>query len=111
MALTGFSFGNVCYSSLALANDAYFQSHPVALTAGATSYQVDYIKTGLVWYVRVSTISSTGKVTIKTPVVATAPVLPPCDPYVGFNDGLAYGSLLVGLLVAASVWGIISRAR
>lgn len=101
--MIGATFGNTCFSSVALAQDAYFHSiAPVILPSGGTaSYQ--FISG--IWQYVVSTPPA-------APVYAFAfmPALDACDIMQGFNDGLVLGGLLAAVSVCATLFGIVSWA-
>lgn len=100
----GAAFGQVCYSSLPLAEDAYFQAvAPVVLPSGVT---VSYQTFAGVW-MRVE-VKANGVVSA---TVAPLPTLAPCDSMMGFNDGLFLSSAFIVALVSASIYGIISKAK
>lgn len=114
MALTGAFSGSTCYSSQSVAVDAYYAAIPPSLTAGATNYLLSYIKTvgaSGVWQAQTAKISSLGVTTVTGTAVVVPPVFPVCDPMLGFQDGLAFALVVVGLIASASFYGIISRAK
>lgn len=102
MALTGASVGNTCYSSLPLAQDAYFQQIAPVIQ-GTTTYSYQNIA-GVWRFV-------TTKNAIVTSIPAPLPALPVCDPMLGFVDGLQLAGLLTVALVVAVMAGIVSRAK
>lgn len=114
MALTGFLNSNVCYSTAAAASDAYFSSlppvsgfDPATLTTTTTSY---YPLLG-VWHQKQESIDAAGLIVLNFDVIATPPIFQACDPMIGYTDGLQFSGLLIVVVIAASLWGIISRAR
>lgn len=114
MALTGAYSGGVCYNTQAAALDAYYSQIPPSVTAGATNYQMMYVKSAGasgVWQTQVSTISGTGVATIKGTVNIVPPVFPSCDPNLGWQDGLTFALIVVGLIASASFYGLVARAR
>lgn len=93
-----------CFTSNALAADDFFSSKGSSYTPGTTSYHSWFEKAGAVWQIKRQSISSTGAITNLTASVATVPTFPVCDELQQFNDGIAVGWLLAGVLVMA--WGI-----
>lgn len=102
--MIGAIYGNTCYPSLTLAQDAYFQSiAPIVLPSGSTiSYQQILNVWNRVEVKQNGTISNT---------VAALPALSTCDTMQGFNDGMTVGAALVVALVSAAIYGIVARAR
>lgn len=114
MALTGAYSGSTCYSSQAVAVDAYYSAMSPSTTAGATSYIVSYVKTSGasgVWQAQTDKIITPGTITTISSIPLTPPIFPVCDPMLGFQDGLAFALVVVGLIASASFYGIISRAK
>ena len=101
---SGVAFGRVCYSSLQAAYDAYFQSAaPTFLSSGDV---LSFQSASGVWS-RVQT-SASGVV---SSTLAPLPNLSICDPMQGFNDGILFGSLLLGVVISGVVFGAISKAK
>lgn len=106
MALTGFLNGNTCYSTSAEALDAHFNAIPSTILTNGNTVYFQKNNVSLAWQ-RVE-ISPLNVVTLSTVPV---PSLQPCDTMLGFNDGLAFALIVVGVMFAAVTAGIISKAR
>lgn len=106
MALTGFSVHNTCYSTLVEARDAYFSGISATIVSSGRTVYYQFNKVTNIWQ-RVD-VSFNG-----VPVYSVAPVpsFQPCDPLLGFTDGLATSALVSGALIIASIWGIMARAK
>lgn len=91
MALTGAISGDRCYSSPVEAVDAYYSGMAPAQTPGSTTYVLEYVKTGAVWYAKQYSVSSTGVWTTRSTTAAPVPTFPACDPSEKFLDGVTMG--------------------
>lgn len=101
MAVTSSLVNNVCYPSVAAANDAYFSSIPVALVAGQTSYETRYLQIAGAWNVQQTSIDKFGNISIVYTKPVVAPAFPGCDYSEPFFDGMAMGWGVVGAMAAA----------
>ena len=101
MALTGTLFREVCYSSAAGAEDAYFTAQPIGNTAGSTSYMNIFQEVGGVWKLTGYSINSSGVWTQRFSTNASVPQLPACDPAQSFLDGMEIGWGVVAAMAAA----------
>lgn len=101
MVLTASLVNNICYPSVAVANDAYFSTIPVALVSGQTSYETKYLQIVGAWNVQQTSIDKFGNISIVYTKPVAAPVFPSCDYSEPFFDGLAIGWGVVGAMAAA----------
>jgi hypothetical protein len=102
--MLGARFGNTCYSTYNEAAAAYFNS-----TAPTTIASGDTVSFQFVWGLWSRNTASPSGLNTSTP--AYLPSFESCDTLQGFNDGLILGSALAAVLVIASLYGIIARAR
>lgn len=100
----GLLVNGVCVLDSASAVDKYFSSVAPNLLAGATSYEIAFLKVGAVWKIESYRWSAAGVKTVNYSVNATVPTLPACDDYTGLYDGITLGWLVV--MVWALAWGV-----
>ena len=106
MALTGFQAGQTCFGTQIEAIDSHFNSiSTIILANGNTVYFQKNNLTGVWQRVELTPLN------IFTLTTVPNPSFQPCDPMIGFNDGIALSMLIVGALVVAVSGGIISRAK
>ncbi|MDP2805578.1 MAG: hypothetical protein Q8O24_06505 [Gallionellaceae bacterium] len=103
----GAMVGQTCYLDPLLARDAFFQAiAPIILPTGNTVfYQKNAVS--LVW----QRIEVKPNMVILSSTNASTPLLPVCDPMLGFNDGISLAVIIVTLVFLASSFGILARAR
>lgn len=101
----GAAYQNKCYADTASAVDAFFLSAVPTFKSNGNS--VSFQNVAGVWNL-VETSAASGVVATS---LAPAPSLPSCDVQAGFNDGLTFGALFVGLVVSAIIFGILSKAK
>lgn len=109
MALTGAVLGNQCFPSQGAAVDAYYSGAAPVITAGSTSYAIEFVKSGAVWQQKSYSIGTTGTWTLRSTTNAPVPTFPACDPSEKFLDGVQIGSLLSIALVAVAGITLLRR--
>lgn len=102
MSQTGAILGSRCYPSQAEALDVLYSGIAPALTAGATSYVIDYAKLGGVWHQRSHAVTESGAWVLRSSSAVPVADLPACDPTEKFTDGLLLGWGLATALVAVA---------
>lgn len=112
MALTGAIYGQKCYNTPFEAVDAYYSNVAPAQTPGTTTFVVQYVKTGSIWYQKSYSISSTGVWTTRSTTVAPLPTFPACDPSEKFLDGVTLGwGVATAMIAVAALMFIKKGAR
>jgi hypothetical protein len=97
----GAQFQSKCFSTNAVAVDAYYSAALPSYTAGATSYLSEFVNVGGVWKIDRKSISSTGVITNLTQSNAPIPTFPSCDEAAPFVDGVTVGWGIATVIVAA----------
>lgn len=109
MAQTGAILGARCYPSQADALDAYYSGIAPVHAAGATSYVLDYVKSGGVWHQRSFEISEAGSWSLRSMTAVPALEFPACDPTEKFMDGMAIGWGVVAAMAAVGAVILMKR--
>lgn len=109
MAMTGAIYGEHCYPSSSEAVDAYYSNLAPAQTPGATSYVLEYVKTGAVWNLESYSVSSTGVWTTRSTTAAPVPTFPACDPAANFLDGVTIGWGVAAAMIMVSALMFIKK--
>lgn len=98
----GALFNGQCFTTNALAADAFFLSKASSYTPGTTSYHSWFEKTtGGVWQIKRQSIASNGTITNLTASNATVPTFPACTETESFTDGITVGWGIATVIVAA----------
>lgn len=109
MAMTGAIYGQKCFNTPDLAVDAYYSNVAPAQTPGATTYVIEFVKTGAVWYQKSYSVSSTGVWTTRSTTAAPVPTFPACDPSEKFLDGVTIGWGIGSAMIAVAALMFIKR--
>lgn len=105
----GYIVNEQCLPDAATAQDAFFSAMPPTVTAGSTSYEVRYTKSGAVWYQQGYAISNKGVYTLSYSVPATAPAFAACDPAAHYLDGITIGWGIAAAMVAAKAVNLMRK--
>ena len=96
-----------CYASSEEALDAVYSGVAPAQAAGVPSYSLAYTKGVNGWRSELWTQSGSGAWTLSSSQEARSLSFPECDPSQGFNDGLALGWGIVGVLVVGWAFRLV----
>jgi len=111
MAYSNTLVGSVCYSSIPLANNAYFSNVSRSVFTDSTqTIFIDHVFSAGVWYVRKTTIDNLGNSLINYQVQAVAPTLAACDASAPYFDGMAIGWGIVAAMAVAASLPLLKRS-
>jgi len=101
----GAAYQGACFTTVALATDAYYSSIVPAIgISGNTTYLVYYAWDGSAWRFKSDSVSSSGVVSSRWNTAAPSVSFPSCDESADFFDGMTLGWGVAAAMVAA--WGI-----
>jgi hypothetical protein len=107
----GFLVDGQCLSTKKEALDLYYTAVPPATTAGATSYQTTYTKSGSQWLVQTYQFTSAGSSSLVYSGAAPVPSFTSCDETAAFFDGMEIGWAIATAMIAVYALKMIGRAR
>lgn len=107
----GFLVAGQCLSTQKDALDLYYTSVLPATTAGQTTYQTTYSKSGSQWLLKTYQFTSTGTTTLVYSGAAPIPTFTSCDETAAFFDGMEIGWAIAAAMIAVYALKMIGKAR